>query len=176
MLAHWHSRAWGQILLILYLNTVSTQMTWVGMEQKLRLEAQIKSKAFTLIKRKIMTSLVKLRRNCQILQQAVTTTNTTRSQWEVDLPQIQTSIFMDRLFLWLKVVEVFITRTMHTTWLAKINRLVNQQNKTYIQIISLIKVNISVEMQATIINLNLQLQQHFSKTILRRINNQAIHL
>ena len=30
-------------------------------------------------------------------------------------------------------------------------------------------------MLATIINLNLQLRQHFSKTILRKISSQAIH-
>ena len=175
MLDLWHSRAWEQISLIPYRNTASTQMTWVAMEQKLRLEVPIKSKAFTLTKRKITTSLAKLRRNCQISQRAVTMTNTTRSQLGVDLPQIQTSIFTDRLFPWLKVVEAFTTRTMLTTWLTKINKLANRLNKTYIQIISSIRVNISVEMQATIINLNLQLQQHFSKTILRRISNQAIH-
>lgn len=176
MQAHWPSRAWGQILLIPYHNTASIQTTWVAMERKLRLEVLIKSKAFILIKRKITISLAKLRRNCRIWQRAVTTTSITRSLLGAVLPQIQTSIFMDRLCPWLKVVEAFTRRMMLITWLTKINKLANHLNRPCIQIISSIRVNISVEMQVTIINPNLRLQQHFSKTIHRKISSQAIHL
>jgi len=63
---------------------------------------------------------------------------------------------------------------MPMSWVTKMHKLASHLNRTFTQIINSIRVNIPMEILATIISHNLRHQIHFSKTILKKINKPVI--